>query len=490
MSKKKLIGAALAATAIGAVAVKAARFVPEKKAWAPLPDDNVNVEKYIDDLSSAIKIPTVSYFDEALVDWSRFEELHRLLEERFPLVHSKLELEIVSRASLMYRWKGKRPELEPMAMLAHQDVVPISSGTEEDWVYPPFSGEVAEGFIWGRGALDIKNHLIGVLEAVEALLAEGFEPERDVYLCFGHNEEVMADKENCGAICMMELLKSRGVRLDSVLDEGGAMLPIKVPGIIDTKLAGIGVAEKGHCDFELTIRAKGGHSSQPPVHTALGQLAAAIKDLEDNQFKAEMTPMLTEIFDRLGRKLSYPVRLLACNHKLLKPVLLEIIKQIPPVASMSRTTTAVTMASGSPAPNVLPQKASATVNFRIMPGETMEDVEAHIRKVVKNKNIEVRLLKGKDPSKISPTDSRAFNAITEITNSLDVNAVVTPYLVMGGTDARSYEPICDNIYRYSPFTMSTELLLTTHGTNERIPIDTLGDALRFFKQYIRLVSAE
>ena len=490
--KKVLKGLGIAAAAgVGISMVRAATTYKAApvNAGKQLAPEKVDVDRYIKNLSKAIQIPTICNVDESVVDWSKFDEFHAFLKEAYPLVHKNLDLEIVSTRSLLYHWKSANPDKEPIALLAHQDVVPVTPGTEEDWEYPPFSGEVADGFVWGRGAIDMKNHLIGVMEAVETLLEEGYVPERDVYLCFGHNEEVMAEGDLCGANVMMEWFKDRGIRLDSVIDEGGAILEVKVDKVIDGHLAGVGLAEKGHVDFEISVNAKGGHSSQPPKHSALGRLSKILCNLEKHQFKAELTPQLCSLFNEIGKNTSYPVRCVMSNFPVLKPLLTKVCSEIPPVASMMRTTTAVTMANGSPAPNVLPQKASAVVNFRIMPGQTVEDVEKHIRKYAGPK-AEVKMLAGKNPSKISPTDSRAFKAIEKICKGMDPKAIVAPYLVMGGTDSRQYEDVCDNIYRYSPYLMTTGLLLTTHGTNERIPVSSLEDGVAFFKRYIRELTAD
>ena len=489
MKKSKIIKTGLGVAALAGVGVSMVRAATTYKA-KPIENANigeeekVDVERFIKNLSDAIKIPTIANRDESLVDWAPFDEFHAMLEKAYPLMHEKLEKQIISTRSLLYHWKSEHPEKEPIALLSHQDVVPVTPGTEDDWKYPAYSGEIAEGFLWGRGAIDMKNHLIGVCEAVETLLEEGYVPERDVYLCFGHNEEVMAEGEICGADCMMRWFKERGIHLDSVLDEGGAILEAKVDKVIDGHLAGVGIAEKGHVDFEISVNAKGGHSSQPPKHSALGELSRIVCKLENNQFKAELTPQLYSLFNEIGKNTTYPVRCVMSNLPVLKPLITKICSEIPPVASMMRTTTAVTMANGSPAPNVLPQKATVNVNFRIMPGQTIEDVEAHIRKIAGPK-AEIRMVSGKNPSKISPTDSRAFNAIREICKEMDPKAIVAPYLVMGGTDARNYEDVCDNIYRYSPFLMDTALLLTCHGTNERIPLTSLKDGVVFFKKYIR-----
>ncbi|MBR2730909.1 MAG: M20/M25/M40 family metallo-hydrolase [Clostridia bacterium] len=493
MKKSKVIlgaagGAAGAAAAINAV--RALKFTPQTKDYGAQTPEHVDAERAMAHLSQAISIPTVSYPDKADVDFTQFEKFHAFLEEAYPLLHKTLQKEVVNEASLIYHWKGTRDDLDPIALLSHQDVVPISEGTWDDWTHPPFSGFNDGEFIWGRGALDMKNHLIGVMEAVETLLEEGFEPERDVYLLFGQDEEVVASGEG-GAKAIMDTLKARGVHLDSVIDEGGAILPVDVKGVINGKsLVGIGIAEKGYADFEISLRSKGGHSSQPPKHSALGQLAEVIRDLENHQFEAELKPFVTSLFDKIGRSCTYPVRLVTCNLPYLKPVIKAVMKQIPPAASLIRTTTGVTMAEGSPAANVLPQKASVTVNFRMMPGTTIADVQDHIRKVVRNKNIEINILKAKEASKFSPTDSRTFKIIEELCMQESKDNIVAPYLVMGGTDACYYEPICENIYRYSPYRASVELLLCTHATNERCPVEAIGPGVAFFKRYIRKASAE
>ncbi len=481
----------LAAAGVGVSMVRAATTYKAKpvEADTSLEPEKVDVERFIEHLSKAIQIPTIANRDESLVDWSKFDEFHAFLKESYPLMHEKLDVKMISTRSLVYHWVSEYPEKDPICLLAHQDVVPVTPGTEDDWKYPAFSGEVAEGFLWGRGAIDMKNHLIGVMEAVETLLEEGYVPERDIYVCLGHNEEVMAEDDTCGAACINKYFKENGIHLDCLLDEGGAILNVDVDKVISGHLAGVGIAEKGHVDFELSVDAKGGHSSQPPKHSALGKLAKAICKLENNQFKAELTPQLTSLFNEIGKNTTYPVRCIASNLPILKPLITKVCENIPPVASMMRTTTAVTMSQGSPAPNVLPQKATAVVNFRIMPGQTVEDVEAHIRKTV-GKGVDVKLLAGKNPSKISPTDSRAFKVIEKTCKSMDPKAIVAPYLVMGGTDARQFEDVCDNIYRYSPFLMDVGLLLTTHGTNERIPVSSLEDGVAFFKRYIRLLTNE
>ncbi len=469
--------------------IRAAFFKSDKTAPENFAEELVHSKRAQENLSKAIAIKTISHEDDNLTDWNEFQKFHNFLREAFPLVHKNLALEKVSKASLLFYWKGSDESLDPIAFLAHQDVVPVAEGTENDWTHPAFSGYNDGEFIWGRGSLDMKNHLICLMESVETLLEEGFTPKRSIYLCFGHNEEVVAGSNN-GAQDLAAALAEKGVHLDSIIDEGGAMLTAKVKGIIDANLTGIGVAEKGYADFKVTVKTKGGHSSQPPKHTAIGILSKKVLALENHQFRAKIMPFVSNLFTAIGKHTSYAGRLVFCNLWLLKPLLLKIMTKIPPAASLVRTTTAVTMSNGSPAANVLPEKASVTVNFRIMPGESIAQVKRHLEKYAGGKNVDIEFIKGKEPSLISPTDTRAFETIRRLSVAIDNKNIVAPYLVMGGTDAYNYENVCENIYRFAPFTVSTSLLLTTHSTNERIPIAQLTQGITFFKRYIRIMSGE
>lgn len=472
---------------IALTAIKAALYKAKPIKIEPMQKENVDSARVQKHLSQAIQIKTISNPDDDKVDWSEFDKFHEFLKNEYPLTHKTLKRENVSQASLLYTWQGTDESLEPIALLSHQDVVPISEGTYDDWEHDPFEGFNDGEYIWGRGAVDMKNHLICVMEAVETLLEEGYSPKRTVYLCFGHNEEIVAGSNN-GAHSIMQALKDRGVHLDSTLDEGGAIIKANIRGLIDGNLAGIGIAEKGYADYKISVKAKGGHSSQPPKHTAVGMISEAVRDLENHQFKSKMLPSVYNLFNHVGRYTSFPARMVMCNLRLLKPVFIAVMKKFPPAATFVRTTTACTMLSGSPASNVLPQSASVTVNFREMLGDTIADTEAHIKNVIKNKEIDVEFLKGKEASKVSSTDSEAFKAIDKLAMQISEKNIVAPFLVMGGTDSYHYEEICDNMYRFSPFTLDTAIMLTTHGTNERIPIDQLPIGVEFFKRYIKEMS--
>ncbi len=489
--KKHIKAAVLSAAGllVAGNALHAALYRPKKEEIPDFPDENVNLERYTETLRDAIRCKTVSNSDEELVEWEEFEKLHKLFEKKYPLLHKTLTKETVGKAGIIYTWKGTDPSLKPIALIGHQDVVPVEDKKLGDWTYPPFEAELADGYIWGRGSTDMKNHLVGILESVETLLEEGFEPKRSVIICLGYNEELL-DTEGAAAPMIAKTLEDNGIMLESVLDEGGAILDLNVPHVINNKLAGVGIAEKGYCDFEISIDAKGGHSAAPPKHSALGELAKAILELENHPFSAKVTPEMKNIVDTAARNTKYLVRLLGCNLPALMPVLKPVLASIPPVASVMRTTTAVTMMQGSPQANVLPQKATATVNFRIFPGNTIADVEKHIRKVIHNKDAKITLLGGNEPSIISPTDTPTMDAISKICCSMFKMSAPVPFVVMGATDARHYQNVTDQIYRFSPFVMPPDILMLAHGTDERIPVDGLENGITFFKRYIRLLAGE
>ena len=469
--------------------IHAVTFKPKFEQSLSLPDENVNLDRYIDTLCEAIRCKTVSNSDESLTEWNEFDKLHKVFEKQYPLIHKTLKKRVVGKAGLIYTWQGTDPSLKPIALIGHQDVVPVQEEKLSEWTHPPFDAVVSDGYIWGRGASDMKNHLVGVLESVETLLEEGFTPRRTVILCFGYNEELL-DTKDASAPMLSKALEDDGIMLESVLDEGGAILDLDVPHVINKRIAGVGIAEKGYCDFEISVDAVGGHSSTPPKHSAVGELSKAILDLENHQFPAKVTQEMKMIVDTIARNTELPVRLIGCNVFALLPALKPVLASIPPVASVMRTTTAVTMTNGSPQANVLPQKATATVNFRVMPGNTIADVEKHIRKVIRNKNVNVKLLGGNEPSVVSPTDTPTMKAISQLCGSIFGTSIPAPFVVMGATDARHYQNVTNQIYRFSPFVMPPEILMLAHGTDERISVDCLENGIVFFKKYVKLLAGD
>lgn len=433
-------------------------------------------------LSGAIALKTIAYADQQKIDGANFRALHKHIRASYPHVAAGLEWETVRDYSLLLKWQGRGGD-KPLALLAHMDVVPVSPGTESDWKYEAFSGHIDGETIWGRGTMDMKGHLICVLEAVESLLEEGFQPENDVYLCFGHNEEIVCAPYS-GAIAMAKLLKERGVKLDTVIDEGGAVMAgekmLGVPGL----LAMVGTAEKGYMDVRLSCSAEGGHSSQPPKTTALGILAAAVAKLEATPFKARLTGTVKTMFLEAGRGMGFAQRLIFANLWLFKPLLLNILSKKPLTNAFVRTTFAATMASASPAANVLPQYAEIVANMRILPGENMEGTLEKVRGIVGDSRVKVEKVQGKNPSAESPVGTAGYKLIRSTLEGMYPGVRVMPYLMVGGTDSCNYEAVCENIYRIAPMLITDEELKTTHGTNERISLVNLLRGREFFRRVL------
>jgi carboxypeptidase PM20D1 len=468
---------------ISALVVRTMLFTSKR---TPVPEARkipVDEERLARHLAGALRIPTVSYQDRSRFDPAAFRQLHAYLEETFPKVHATLKKETVNDYSLLYTWKGRDPALKPILLMAHQDVVPVIPGTEEDWVQPPFGGEIADGYIWGRGALDVKSGMMGILEAVEFLLQEGFQPKRTVYLAFGHDEEVGGVN---GAAQIAKRFKAGNIRFEYVLDEGGVVLEGIIPRV-SSAIAMIGVAEKGYVSVELTVRSEGGHSSMPPKHTAVGILSKAITRLEDNPFPGNMT-YAAQLFDYIGPEMPFLPRMMFANLWLTRPLMEGLLSRSPEMNAMIRTTTAATMFNAGVKENVLPIKARAVVNFRILPGETAESVVERVVKIIDDPEVQVKTLTfGSNPSPVSDIHSTSYEALRKSIYqvSADEDLIVAPYLVVGATDSRYFTGLSDNVYRFLLNKIGPADLKRVHGTNERISVDNYAQVVRMYVQLLR-----
>ncbi len=432
-------------------------------------------------LGQAIAIPTVSSPD-APPELQRFEDFHRFLQRAYPVLHRTLEREVLADHALLYRWPGVGGG-KPFGLLAHMDVVPVEPGTEGDWTHPPFAGHVDDTLIWGRGASDDKCQLIAVMEAAETLLAAGFVPNRDVYLCFGHNEEILVG-EGSGAGAIAEALRARGVRLAFVLDEGGAVLA-DPPFGLQTAAAMIGIAEKGYADVRVTVRAPGGHAAEPPPHTALGNLGRLLAAIESHPTKKRLIPTVRATFAALAAHLGGAQGFLLQHIAVTKPLVMAALAANRQVAAMLHTTVAVTQAQGSPQANILPQAASAVLNCRLLPGDTDGTLLAHLQRVAKGCGVaaEFTLLRYSSALAETSTASPVFAHLASLTQEL-FGAVTVPYLVTGATDSREYAGVADEIFRMVPFLLEDAELDGMHGTDERIKRGSLGLAVRFMTRFI------
>lgn len=440
-------------------------------------------------LSQAIGFQTVTYkggdpAPEAAGPWL---ELHAWLEASYPQVHAVMRREKVAEYSLLYTWPGSDASLDPIILMAHQDVVPVNAGTLEDWTGPPFAGQIIDGVVYGRGALDDKGSLVAIMEAGEALIKAGFQPKRTVHFMFGHDEEVSGS----GAQAMVDLLDQRGVRAEMVLDEGFFV-------IADSPLTGkpfgfIGVSEKGYVSLNITALAEGGHSSNPPRNSANVRLARAILALEDHQMKADFSKApIADLFAAAAKDMGFTSRMALANLWLFQGV---VEAQLAGVGDATiRTTTAPTMLEGSIKENVLPQRATALVNFRLHPNDTFEDLMAHVKDVTGAiEGLEISAVRGgiaAEASPVSPSDNRAFAVLSAVASRVGSGAASGPALVIGGTDARWASKISDNVYRFQPSYVSMDEVSGFHGTNERLSVENVGRMIEGYAQIIEAMARE
>lgn len=481
--KKLLLGLVLALAGLMAILqLRASRLGPVPEA-VPLADSlALDPGTAGSHLAQALTFPTVSLESGGPVDTAAFRQLHLFLEKTYPLVHQQLGREVIGGLSLLFTWPGRDAALAPVVLMAHQDVVPVTPEALDRWTHPPFAGQVADGFVWGRGAMDDKAGMMGIFEAVEALLSEGYQPARTIYLAFGHDEEVGGVY---GAKVIADTLRARGMASPAmVLDEGGA-LSEGMAGLAGP-VALIGVAEKGYLTVQLKVDAEGGHSSMPPSETAIGILSTAITRLEAHPFPARLTPAVQGMFEHIAPAMSGSARLAMANLWLLKPLVIRRLLEVPQTASMLRTTTAPTVFHAGVKDNVLPQSATASVNFRLLTGDTRVSVLDAVRRTVADDRVEVTEQLGMDPSPVSQTSGPAFDMLTAtIRQTAAGRYPVVPFLVMGGTDAKYYAATSDRVYRFMPWRLGQGDFERVHGTDERLAVTAFADGVRFYARLIR-----
>lgn len=410
------------------------------------------MQKAAEKLSEMVKCKTISSRDLSKVDYEEFKKLRDYMDSAFPLVYSNLKKEIVNDYGLLYTWKGREVGKKPILLMSHMDVVAIEEGTGKDWEYPPFSGAIEDGFVWGRGTLDIKIQVLSILEAVETLLKEKYEPDRDIYLAFGFDEEVGGYQ---GSTYIAQLLKERNIEFDFVLDEGGCVTEGGIEGI-SKPIAVVGIGEKGYADIEFVAESGGGHASMPHMHTSVGEISRAIVELEKRPMKTKITEPVKEMLKYIGPEMSFLNRIIIGNLWLFGGIFKKVFSANSSGNALLRTTAAPTIIEGSNSPNVLAQKSRAIVNFRILPGETSSELLDHIEKTINNSNIKIIPQRVDEPSKISSTETKGYKIIEKTICQAFPDSLTTPYLALGSTDARKYQIVCDNVYRFSPYQISTE----------------------------------
>ncbi len=437
---------------------------------------NIKIEEAAQHLSEVIQIKSLSSRIYEEIDFEPFFKIHQWLKETYPLIHQQANVEVINTGALLYTFKAKAPKKLPLLFMAHMDVVPIDEKTADQWKFEAFSGTIDNRIIYGRGAKDMKNQMVAFFEATELALKEGKEFDYDLYFCLGYDEE---NGGRNGMAKIVEHLKQQGIRIGTVIDEGGTINNgvMGIPGDI----ALIGVCEKGFANVKITAQGAGGHSSMPPIHTALGKVCKAASLLEEHQMPIIVSDVFKEMMNILKPFLPPEI---SSSLDVEDPIKVEaMVANMASANALLRTTTAVTMAQGAPAPNVLPSIASVMVNFRIIPGDSIDSLLKHIREVI-GEGFELELQQRSEPSKISSMDEEyqlLQQTIKEVCPELK-GAV--PFVMVGATDSKYFDDICDHIYKFGPFKCSDEELKTVHGVNEFLRFEDLELGIRFFYQML------
>ena len=437
------------------------------------PENDERSEGYARKLAAMVRVDTTSY--DGVHDPERFRRFHRCLEELFPLVHSSLEKTDLD-GNLLYHWKGKSDD-RPIVLMSHQDVVPA----EGDWKHAPFSGDIEDGKVWGRGSSDTKCSVFGFFQAVEELLSAGYQPEQDIYLSSSCTEEWAGD----GCPRIVEELKRRGVKPWLVCDEGGGIITDPVGGI-HGNFAMVGVFEKGKADVRFTAKSTGGHASAPAAGSPVARLAAFVNDIERHDpFRRKMLPEVQSMFETLAPYASFPLKFVFGNMWLFKPVLIRLMPAVSAQAgAMLKTTIAFTMMKGSDAFNVMPEKAVLGANMRFIPHQGMEESLKIVRDIAGKYDLETEVFHAVDPSRATDISGDAFRHVVEVIGETFPGLPVSPYVMTGATDARFYQDICDDIIRFAPVIYGPEQMAGMHGLNENIGYDCLPGCVDFYKNLI------
>ena len=457
----------------------------DKESTIPL-DYNMAAQR----LAAALRFKTISHQNPEDRDVQQFLDFHQYLEETFPLVQQNLQLTKINELSLLYHWKSNDSNVnsvadkKPIVIMGHFDVVPVDPSTLSDWSFPPFDGVVNDDIVWGRGALDDKSAVTGILEAVEYLLSQGFKPNRDIYFFFGHDEEIGGKQ---GAAIAARHLADRGIQLEYVLDEGGFVTQGMMPGF-GLPLAVIGVAEKGYATVKLSVQSEGGHSSVPPRNTSIGIVSQAIVNLENTPFSPRLVTATENMLMTVGQHMSFSKRLVFANLWLFRPFLIDQLTQSKLTNATIRTTMAATVFNAGDKENALPINASAIVNLRLLPGDTIEQVTTHINQAINDERVTVEVIRGGEATPISSTQSIFYKQLIQIIDQVspEQGLVVVPNLMVGGTDSKHFLNLAENVYRFNGVKINPESFSGFHGTNEYLSVKEYQRAINFYYQVIML----
>ena len=438
-----------------------------------------------ENLAEAVRFKTISFQDRTQIDYQQFDALNAFLTETYPRVFSQLQVELVSGYSWLIRWPGTDKSLSPILFTAHTDVVPVEPGTEGDWSHPAFDGVVADGSVYGRGTLDDKQGVISLLEAAEQLLVEGYQPAREIVFAFGHDEEISGLQ---GAGVIAQRMKALGLEFDWMVDEGGLVLSDS-PVLPGKSLAMINVAEKGYLTLTLTAQGAGGHSSSPPRVSTIGRLSSALAKIEANPFAPKLEEPVRTFLETLAPHVDQPNQFLFNNLWLTDWLVASQMAKETLTQPMVRTTTALTMFNAGVKENVIPQRAEAKVNFRLLPNDTPENVIAAIEAIIDDPNITISHDRWNQRPGIADMQGSGFEIISAAILSVYPEAVVVPSLLQATTDTRHYVGLARNQYRFHGTQMKPEQTGSIHGTDEYISIVSLEKTVAVAEAMLRLGGA-
>ncbi len=463
---------------LAVILIRAINFKPKVQPKISEQEESFDREGGVEALRALIRCKTISYKDHSLEDDAEFEKLIDLLPVLYPEVHRACECNRLPDRGLLFRWKGKAAD-SPAVMMAHYDVVPVN---EELWDVPAFEAIIKDGRLWGRGTLDTKVTFNGILYAANTLIAEGFVPEQDIYFAFSGGEEV----NGLGASRIVDWFAEKGILPALVIDEGGAVVENVFPGV-KQPCGLIGIAEKGMIDVRYSVRSNGGHASAPKPNGPVDLLSRACLNVLKNPFPAHLTPPVAEMFDTLGRYSSFLYRVIFSNVRVFLPVLDLLCKKSGgELNALMRTTVAFTQMQGSAASNVIPPEASLVSNIRLNPSDTIDSAIAHLKRAIDDERIQVEVLHGMNPSRISVTDCEGYQKVATAVASTWKGCIVAPYLMVQCSDSRHWGRISDRVFRFSAMDLTSEERATIHGNNERIRLETINKTIEF---YLRLMRA-
>ena len=466
---------------LGATALFAQNATPEpENEEAP---QEQRPQTRIDRLASALTYATISTQDPKLFPHATFDAFEQFLEQTFPHMHQNLQKEKHGKHGLLFIWQGSNPDLKPALFMAHQDVVPVPEEERAQWLHPPFAGTIADDYLWGRGAVDVKSMLMALCETAESLLKKGYQPQRTLYFAFGQDEETGGEDGNKK---IAQALKDKGVTLEWVHDEGMVITDGVIEGP-EAPIALIGVAEKGYMSLELTAPGMGGHSSMPPPETAVTRLARALVAINENPLEPSMEGPVRQLFETVAPHMPFPNSTIFSNLWLFQGLVTNQLASVDTTNALVRTTIAPTMLKGSIKDNVLPTEAKAIINFRIHPNDSVAIVKEHIRKTINDDEIKIEVAKNtlfSEPSTVSPVSHPGYQLIERTLKKQFPGILVAPSLFIAATDSRHYRHLTDHIYRFTPYWMSPDDRERIHGINERISVKNYENYVDFFEMIV------